>query len=66
MENTTVVASAHNKDINVTKHLEEAVELSRRWEDQGEGLNNDELSRLQELIIESLAEVAMAVHLRQN
>lgn len=66
MENTTVVASAHNKDINVTKHLEEAVELSRKWEDQGEGLNNDELSRLQELIIESLAEVAMAVHLRQN
>ena len=66
MENTTVVASAHNKEINVTKHLEEAVELSRKWEDQGEGLNNDELSRLQELIIESLAEVAMAVHLRQN
>lgn len=66
MENTTVVASAHNKDINVTKHLEEAVELSRKWEDQGEGLNNDELFRLQELIIESLAEVAMAVHLRQN
>lgn len=66
MENTTVVASAHNKDINVTKHLEEAVELSRKWEDQGEGLNNDELSRLQDLIIESLAEVAMAVHLRQN